>query len=624
MRGPSDVPSVSDLRSFSLDDLYRCSAELRRIGERARDADEAAAQVVSTLFEELKGREDGAPQCCLVRLFRTMPLRALSARDAAEAARALGAAASPDALCLSLRATRGIEPAWNDREASRRHRAIPLAPAPPFSNLPMVSALLEQLGVAGRLTATAPQDGRMLFDVFHVENARGSRLVPDQKDFVAPYGVASVLGFGGVLPEAQVFVVMLFSRVPISQATANLFRTMAASVGLGLARRDPTDTRLQAYEALVREHERIALAATHAKDDFLALLGHELRNPLAPILTAVDVMKLHGQRSREQEIIERHAVHLARLVNDLLEVSRIVRGKVEIHKSPLEIGAIVSRAVEMLSPALEHRRQRLVIDVPSRGLLVNADLGRMAQVVSNLLDNASKYSPVGSEIVVSASREDEIVKVRVRDQGIGIPRSKLETIFEPFAQQGRALDSNATGLGLGLSIVRGLVQRHHGTVRAQSEGPGKGAEITVELPLLTRPVACPAASASEEARPTPSRAKRVLVVDDNEDAADMVAETLSTLGHQVRVAYDGPGALRVARELEPEVVLLDIGLPVMDGYELAERLRSLPEVHEDTRFVAITGYGQEEDRERSRRARFAAHLVKPIPLEAISSAVEAS
>lgn len=615
---------MSDLRSFSLDDLYRCSAEVRRIGEIAPDSDEAAEKVVSTLYDELRDRDDGTPQCCLVRLFRTVPMRALSTRDAAEVAQVLGPTASPDAMCLSLRATRGTVPAWNDREASRRHRAIPLAPSPPFSSLPMVGALLEQLGVPARLISPSPRDHeRMLFDVFHVETARGSRLVPDQADFVEPYGVASVLGFGGVLPEAQVFVVMLFSRVPISQTTAGLFRTMAASVGLALAGRDATETRLQAYETLIREHERLALRASHAKDDFLALLGHELRNPLAPILTATGVMKLHGQRSREQEIIERQAVHLARLVNDLLDVSRIVRGKVEVHKSPIEVNAIVGRAVEMVSPALEHRRQRLAVDVPSSGLLVNADLGRMAQVVSNLLDNASKYSPVGSEVFLSAAREGDAVKIRVRDQGMGIPRSKLDTIFEPFSQQGRSLDSSATGLGLGLSIVRALVQRHGGTVCAKSEGPGKGTELTVELRLVTRPAARPPPK-EEQARPEAFHPKRVLVVDDNEDAADMLAETLTMLGHRVRVANDGPTALRVARELEPEVVLLDIGLPVMDGYELAERLRSLPEVHDDTRFIAVTGYGQEEDRERSRRAHFAAHLVKPIALEAVSSAVEAA
>jgi signal transduction histidine kinase len=378
----------------------------------------------------------------------------------------------------------------------------------------------------------------------------------------------------------------------------------------------------------------LAEEASSAKDQFLAMLGHELRNPLSPILTALQLMTLRGLRSREQDVIERQVGHLVRLVDDLLDVARITRGKVELRREPLELAGVVVRGIELASPLLEQRKQRLHVDVPPDGLTVHADPARLAQVISNLLTNASKYSEPGSHIFVSASREGSHARLIVRDEGIGIAPEMLDAIFESFVQQRQGPDRSAGGLGLGLAIVRRLVRAHGGTVRARSGGPGQGSAFEVELPLgesfvvestgdsdrlyLHEPL--PPSEAPAPARPAVANpdTNRVLVVDDNLDGAQVLAETLRELGHAVEVAHDGPTALEIARRWKPQIALLDIGLPVMDGYELAGRLR---ELGGPLRLVAVTGYGQESDRRRSREAGFAAHLVKPVDLDVLTTVI---
>ena len=363
-----------------------------------------------------------------------------------------------------------------------------------------------------------------------------------------------------------------------------------------------------------------AQAANRAKDEFMAMLGHELRNPLSPILTALELMKLRGVSTleRERTVIERQVMHLTRLVDDLLDVSRIARGKVELKTERIELAEVVARAVEIASPLLEERRQTLTVDVPRSGLLLEADAARLSQVVSNLLTNAAKYTPAGGRVSVSGLRDAHEIVLRVRDTGIGIAADVLPRVFELFVQGHQPMDRAQGGLGLGLAIVRSLVERHGGRVAARSEGPGLGSEFEVRLPLVQGAGARVAEdpSASVTTARGPGRMGRLLVVDDNADAAEMMAEAFRLTGYDVRVAHDGPEALGLAAVFQPHAAFLDLGLPVMDGFELAERLRELPGL-ERLRLVAVTGYGQESDRRRTAAAGFHHHVVKPVNLDAL-------
>ncbi len=371
--------------------------------------------------------------------------------------------------------------------------------------------------------------------------------------------------------------------------------------------------------------ERRSREADHRKDQFLAMLGHELRNPLAPILTALELMRMKGGREfeRERTIIARQVEHVVRLVDDLLDVSRVTGGKLTLRQELVDVGAAVSKAIEMTSPLLEQRSQRLEVDIDDdgRALHVKGDIARLAQVVANLLNNAAKYTEQGGRIELSAKRDGEHVVIRVRDHGIGISKEALPQIFESFVQEARSLHRAQGGLGLGLTIVRSLVESHGGTVTAHSEGAKRGSLFTVRLPAAS--VGADAPLASTEGRfvsgvGIAAVPQRVLVVDDNPDAAATLADALAAAGHDTRVAHDGPTALRIAATFHPEVAVLDIGLPVMDGFELAERLKNANHV----RLVAVTGYGQESDVRRARAAGFDAHFVKPVNLERLLDAVD--
>ena len=372
---------------------------------------------------------------------------------------------------------------------------------------------------------------------------------------------------------------------------------------------------VQARHAL-EEAREAAEDANRAKDEFLALLGHELRNPLAPIATALQLIKLRGNDpfAREHLVIERQVRHVTRLVEDLLDVSRVTRGKVTLTRRPMELGVVVREAVEIATPILEKHRQIFICDVPERGLPVDVDAVRIAQVLSNLLTNAAKYSPAGSRVTLRAHREGDEVVVAVEDTGHGIEPELLPTIFEPFVQARQSLARSQGGLGLGLTVVRNLVRQHGGRVSVESAGLGQGSTFTVRLPRSHRPPVDEATA--ERALREPARHTRVLVVDDNEDAGQLLADLLQVLGYEARTAVDAPSALAAARDFTPDVALLDIGLPVMNGYELAEKLRA-----EGQRIplVALTGYGQESDRQRSSAAGFAAHLVKPIDVDRLAA-----
>ncbi len=358
-----------------------------------------------------------------------------------------------------------------------------------------------------------------------------------------------------------------------------------------------------------------AREADRRKDEFLAMLGHELRNPLSPMVTALHLMRMKegGDFDRERTIIGRQVEHLIRLVDDLLDVSRITRGKIQLKRGRIELMAVLVKAVEMSSPLLEQRSHHLELPAAGEPLFVDGDPARLAQVLANLLNNAAKYTDPGGRIVVTAAGEGEQAVVRVRDNGAGIAPEMLPRIFDMFVQENRSIDRSQGGLGLGLAIVRSLVELHGGTVSVHSEGLGRGSEFVVRLPLTA-----PGVPAGDEHSGSPQvstrgmeQAVRILVVDDNRDAAELLTELLDSKGYVLRMAHDGPAGLEAARAFRPHLALLDVGLPVMDGYELASRLRQEPAL-EGIKLVAITGYGQDSDRRRAHAAGFDVHLVKPI------------
>jgi PAS domain S-box-containing protein len=365
-------------------------------------------------------------------------------------------------------------------------------------------------------------------------------------------------------------------------------------------------------EELRRRAEEL-VGADRRKDQFLAMLAHELRNPLAPIRNSVELMRqvetLDPTFQPSREMVERQVKHLARLVDDLLDVSRITQGSIRLRKEVVDLGAVVQRAVEGTRPLVESRAHTLSVQLPAEPVRLEADPTRLEQVVSNLINNAAKYTMPGGHIWVTAAREGEEAAVRVRDTGIGVPPDVLDRVFEPFVQQSDgSLARTNGGLGVGLTLVRSLVEMHGGRVEAESAGLGQGSEFVVRLPAQ---LPAEATLPSEPAAANAPRPVRVLVVEDNIDAAESLATLLRLWNHDVSVVHDGRTALEAAREQQPEVVLLDIGLPGLDGYQVARRLRD--EIGLDhALLVAMTGYGQPEDRRRSQEAGIQYHFVKPV------------
>jgi PAS domain S-box-containing protein len=381
-------------------------------------------------------------------------------------------------------------------------------------------------------------------------------------------------------------------------------------------------TEMKRMEEALREADRL-------KDEFLAMLAHELRNPLAPIRNALHVMKQPAADvaavQRVRDMAERQVQHMARLLDDLLDVSRISRGKIELRKEVLDVTAVVSRAVEAVRPLLAERQHRLTVSLPPAPLRVEADPTRLEQILANLLNNAAKYTDPGGHVSLTAEQTGGEVVLRVRDTGIGIAPDMLPRIFGLFVQAERRLDRARGGVGIGLTLVKRLVEMHGGTVEADSAGPGRGSEFVVRLPLHRVDGGRWTVDSGDTSSPStvhrPPSTLRVLVVDDNVDAADSVALLMRMDGHEVRTAYDGPTALRVAPEFRPQVVLLDIGMPGMDGYEVARRLRG--EFGREVLLVAMTGFGQEEDRRRATEAGFDHHLVKPADPAALDDILRA-
>jgi PAS domain S-box-containing protein len=356
------------------------------------------------------------------------------------------------------------------------------------------------------------------------------------------------------------------------------------------------------------------------KDEFLAMLSHELRNPLGAIISAAALLQRLGLSDptlqMARDIIERQAAHLTRIVDDLLDVSRITRGTITIQKKRISAGDAIALAAETIRPTLEPRGQKLLLSLTPVPVEAVADASRLAQAIGNLLHNASKYSRDGGRIWLSLQTEGEEAVIRVRDEGLGIPAGLLPRVFEPFVQGSWVLDSSLDqshrGLGVGLTLVRSIVELHGGSVEAASEGPGRGSEFTIRLPAMPRGGKESGSGGVREAQaPAAASARRIPVVDDSIDFAAGVARLLDMSGYQVRTAHDGESALSAAAEFHPEVVLLDIGLPDIDGYETARRIRQIPGLSA-VDLVALTGYGQASDRRRAREAGFDRHIVKPV------------
>lgn len=408
---------------------------------------------------------------------------------------------------------------------------------------------------------------------------------------------------------------------PIRRPSGEVYAMMAVAVDVT----DIVSARL-AIEKAQLERELLLQdleTANRAKSEFLAMLGHELRNPLAPIVTALDLMKRRGdmKTSREQEIIQRQVQHLIRLVDDLLNISRITRGKVSLRKETVELADVIGKAVEMAHLLIEQRGHRLNLDIPPSGVRCHGDPVRLAQVVANLLTNAARYTAPGGEIDLRVSAQNSWATISVKDNGKGIPAQMLPKIFELFFQGGQSQERSEGGLGIGLALVKNLVAMHGGHVEARSAGAGQGSEFLIRFPLNIDGNEKADIEARQAAAPE-SESRRVLVVDDNADAADLLGELLAQSGHVVKVAYDPSAALNIAASFQPEVAFLDIGLPVMDGYELATQLRRELAGSVVCRMYALTGFGQTADRIRSKRAGLEGHFVKPIDVKLLLAAVD--
>ena len=360
-------------------------------------------------------------------------------------------------------------------------------------------------------------------------------------------------------------------------------------------------------------YEEALSIADRRKDEFIATLAHELRNPLAPVRTGLQVLRLAPDADVSAltlDMMERQLGQMTRLIDDLLDVSRITSSKVLLRLECVSVHSIAEVAVEVARPLIESGHHALVVDLPKTPLWLNADATRLAQVLGNLLNNSAKYSPGGGRITLAARREGDEAVIEVSDTGLGIPRDMLGKVFEMFTQVNRTLDLAQGGLGIGLALVKRLVDMHHGTVTAESPGAGRGSTITIRLPTVAAPPA-----AAEPYRPpaeeTPPTSRRILVVDDNVDGATTLAMMLDLSGHQTRVAFSGREALEIAAAFRPEVVFLDIGLPGMSGHEVAQHFRADPLLNE-AMLVAVTGWGSKDDQRRSKEAGFDVHLTKPV------------
>ena len=399
---------------------------------------------------------------------------------------------------------------------------------------------------------------------------------------------------------------------------ADLYRKTQQLERLNLELEDRVGERTAALEAFASRLERseeALLESDRRKDEFLAMLAHELRNPLAPIRNAIEYARQRVQPDPElrwsYDMIDRQVAHLTRLVDDLLDVSRITRGRLEIRREPADVAEIVRAAVETISPSLRVKRQELHVTLPTDGVVLDVDVVRLNQVLVNLLDNASKFTPEAGTVWLTLQRDAGVMEIHVRDTGAGISEEELPRLFEMFYQPSPGMRSAGGGLGIGLTLARRLVEMHGGSLEAVSGGKGLGSDFIIRLPLPSEVSVVSRPPHRDGPRDESTAPRRIMVVDDNRDSADSLAGILRLRGHEVCVIYEGSAAAATAVAFGAEVVLLDLGMPVVDGYEVARRIRRGPS-GEHVHLVAITGWGQTEDVRRSREAGFDAHLVKPV------------
>ncbi|HWP48478.1 MAG TPA: ATP-binding protein [Candidatus Limnocylindrales bacterium] len=385
-----------------------------------------------------------------------------------------------------------------------------------------------------------------------------------------------------------------------------------------------TETRRRLEKELKQRVAELA-EADKRKNTFLAMLAHELRNPLTSSLNAVQILRLENTHNPDLrwpvEVVERQLRHMNRLVEDLLDISRITCGKIELCKELLDLTTVVTHALDTSRPFIEARKHKVSVSLPSEPLYLEADPVRLEQVLVNLLNNAAKYTDPGGQIWLTVYREGEKAVLRVRDTGIGIPPEMVDRIFDLFTQVNGSQDRLRGGLGIGLTLVRSLVELHGGKISAYSAGPGQGSEFVVQLPLLSVSPETPWKKFQPASGGKNPPHRRILVVDDNTDAAVSLGKLLKLWGHEVQIAQDGPTAIELATSYRPEVVLLDIDLPGINGYEVARRFRQEPQLSQVV-LIALTGYGQKEDPQRAREAGFDHHFTKPINLRALQRALE--
>ncbi|HKH46805.1 MAG TPA: PAS domain S-box protein [Thermoanaerobaculia bacterium] len=403
-------------------------------------------------------------------------------------------------------------------------------------------------------------------------------------------------------------------RMDISLTISPIRDVEGHIIGASKIARDITE-RKRADEALQEAMEALK-KADRRKDEFLALLAHELRNPLAPLRNSLQVLRLASDPDlidKSREIMDRQLSHMVRLIDDLLDISRISLNKMELRRTRVVLADAVSSAVETARPAIQEAGHELTISLPPEPIYLDADFTRLAQVFGNLLSNSARYTEGRGQIWLTAERDGGQVTVTVRDTGIGIPAPALPNIFEMFSQVDRSMERSAGGLGIGLALVKGLVEMHGGTVEAESPGPGQGSALTVRLPVLEDRAESSDGTAAEGGPESAGSKRRILVVDDNEDSAASMQMMLQLLGNEVRTAHDGYEAVERAEQFRPQVVLMDVGMPNLNGYEATQCIREQPWGH-DMVIIALTGWGQEEDRARSKEAGCDGHLVKPVEL----------
>jgi PAS domain S-box-containing protein len=467
---------------------------------------------------------------------------------------------------------------------------------------------------AGSLIGWVPEEavGKTLGNVFRIVNEQTRQPVENP--------VRQVLSErrGVRLANDTVLIARDGTERLIEDSAAPMHDADTELIGVVMVFRDVTERR-RAEQALQEASQR--------KDEFLAMLAHELRNPLAPIRNALQVLNVVDSKEptsrRAREIIERQVEHLVRLVDDLLDVSRITRGVIQLQKERTDLAVIIARAVESSRALIDSRKHILTVTLPENNLPIQSDPVRLAQVILNLLNNAAKYTPEGGRIELSVTVEGEQetgrkAVVRVKDTGVGIAHDMIHKVFDLFTQVEHTLDRSEGGLGIGLTLVRRLVEMHGGTVACSSNGPGQGSEFVLRLPLAQgdRTGAESEKWESGVLHVASSAGLRILVVDDNRDSTESLATLLRLFGNDVRTAYEGRHALVVAGAYRPDLVLLDIGLPGLNGYEVAKQLRSMPGLKGSV-LVALTGFGTDEDRAKAQQAGFDHHLVKPVDYESL-------